>query len=75
MLLRAGETGLRMDCAAQAVNIAVVVRVHVREPEPGQRALSHKNPPVGFPGEYRYGLPGIRGKGKEIVGRLVAAHE
>jgi mRNA-degrading endonuclease toxin of MazEF toxin-antitoxin module len=41
MLLRAGETGLRMDCAAQADNIALVIRANLREPEPGQRALSH----------------------------------
>jgi mRNA-degrading endonuclease toxin of MazEF toxin-antitoxin module len=41
ILLRAGETGLRMDCAAQADNIAVVIRANLREPEPGQRALSH----------------------------------
>jgi len=41
MLLAAGETGLRMDCAAQADNIAVVLRANLREPEPGQRALSH----------------------------------
>lgn len=41
MLLQAGETGLRMDCAAQADNIAVVTRANLREPEPGQRTLSH----------------------------------
>ena len=41
LLLAAGETGLRMDCAAQADNIAVVVRANLREPEPGQRALSN----------------------------------
>ncbi len=41
MLLRAGETGLRMDCAAQADNIAVVLRSSLREPGAGQRALSH----------------------------------
>ena len=41
MLLSAGETGLRMDCAAQADNIAVVVRSNLREPEPGQRQLPH----------------------------------
>lgn len=41
MLLSAGETGLRMDCAAQADNIAVVVRANLREPGPGQRALSN----------------------------------
>ena len=41
MLLHAGETGLRMDCAAQADNIAVVLRAHLREPEAGQRALSN----------------------------------
>jgi len=40
MLLRAGETGLRMDCAAQADNIAVVLRSSLREPGAGQRALS-----------------------------------
>ena len=41
MLLSAGETGLRMDCAAQADNIAVVLRANLREPGPGQRALSN----------------------------------
>ena len=41
MLLRAGETGLQADCAAQADNIAVVLRAHLREPESGQRALSN----------------------------------
>ena len=41
MLLSAGETGLRADCAAQADNIAVVLRAHLREPEGGQRALSN----------------------------------
>lgn len=41
MLLHSGETGLRMDCAAQADNIAVVTRANLREPEPGQRTLSH----------------------------------
>jgi mRNA-degrading endonuclease toxin of MazEF toxin-antitoxin module len=41
MLLQAGETGLRMDCAAQADNIAVILRANLREPEPGQRALSN----------------------------------
>jgi mRNA-degrading endonuclease toxin of MazEF toxin-antitoxin module len=41
LLLQAGETGLRMDCTAQADNIAVVLRANLREPQPGQRALSH----------------------------------
>jgi mRNA-degrading endonuclease toxin of MazEF toxin-antitoxin module len=41
MLLQAGETGLQMDCAAQADNIAVVLRANLRQPEPGQRALSN----------------------------------
>lgn len=41
MLLQAGETGLRMDCAAQADNVAVVTRTNLREPEPGQRTLSN----------------------------------
>ena len=41
MLLSAGETGLRMDCAAQADNIAVVLRANLLEPGPGQRALSN----------------------------------
>lgn len=41
LLLPAGETGLGMDCAAQADNIAVVLRTSLREPRPGQRALSH----------------------------------
>lgn len=39
--LHAGETGLGMDCAAQADNIAVVVRANLREPALGQRTLSH----------------------------------
>ena len=41
LLLSAGETGLSMDCAAQADNIAVVLRANLREPQPRQRALSH----------------------------------
>ncbi len=41
LLLHAGETGLQMDCAAQADNIAVVLRANLREPEPGQRPLSN----------------------------------
>ncbi len=41
LLLPAGETGLRMDCAAQADNIAVVIRGNLHEPDPGQRSLSH----------------------------------
>jgi mRNA-degrading endonuclease toxin of MazEF toxin-antitoxin module len=41
MLLQTGETGLRMDCAAQADNIAVVTRANLREPAPGQRTLSN----------------------------------
>jgi mRNA-degrading endonuclease toxin of MazEF toxin-antitoxin module len=41
MLLTTGETGLRMECAAQADNIAVVLRENLREPGPGQRVLSH----------------------------------
>jgi hypothetical protein len=41
MLLRAGETGLTMDCAAQADNIAVVVRANLLEPRPGQRTVPH----------------------------------
>ena len=41
MLLRAGETGLGMDCAAQADNIAVVLRANLQEPGSGQRALSN----------------------------------
>jgi len=41
MLLQAGETGLRMDCAAQVDNIAVVIRENLREPAPGQRTLSN----------------------------------
>lgn len=41
LLLHAGETGLRMDCAAQADNMAVVLRANLREPHSGQRALSH----------------------------------
>ena len=39
LLLYAGETGLRMDCAAQADNIAIVLRTRLREP--GQRPLSN----------------------------------
>jgi mRNA-degrading endonuclease toxin of MazEF toxin-antitoxin module len=41
MLLRSGETGLGMDCAAQADNISVVLRANLREPAPGQRRLSN----------------------------------
>jgi len=41
MLLRSGETGLQMDCAAQADNVAVVLRANLREPGSGQRALSN----------------------------------
>jgi mRNA-degrading endonuclease toxin of MazEF toxin-antitoxin module len=41
VLLRAGETGLQADCSAQADNIAVVLRDHLREPQAGQRALSN----------------------------------
>lgn len=41
MLLRTGETGLSADCAAQADNIAVVLRTSLHEPQQGQRALSH----------------------------------
>lgn len=41
LLLPAAETGLRMDCAARADNIAVVMRGSLHEPEPGQRPLSH----------------------------------
>jgi mRNA-degrading endonuclease toxin of MazEF toxin-antitoxin module len=41
LLLHAGETGLRMDCAAQADNIAVAVRDDLLEPEPGQRSLTN----------------------------------
>lgn len=41
LLLRPGETGLAMDCAAQADNISVVLRANLREPSPGQRALSN----------------------------------
>ena len=41
LLLRSGETGLSMDCAAQADNISVVLRANLREPTPGQRALSN----------------------------------
>jgi len=41
MLFSAGETGLRMDCAAQADNIAVVIRSNLSEPGPGQRPISH----------------------------------
>jgi mRNA interferase MazF len=41
LLLTAGETGLRADSAAQAENISVVQRASLREPQPGQRALSN----------------------------------
>ena len=41
LLLHAAETGLGMDCAAQADNIAVAVRDDLREPEPGQRSLTN----------------------------------
>jgi len=41
LLLQTGETGLRADSAAQAENIALVQRASLREPQPGQRALSN----------------------------------
>ncbi|MGH9616453.1 MAG: type II toxin-antitoxin system PemK/MazF family toxin [Acidobacteriaceae bacterium] len=41
MPLSAGETGLRMDCVAQADNIAVLLRANLLEPGPGQRMLSN----------------------------------
>ena len=41
LLLRAGETGLGMDCAAQADNVSVVLRSNLREPTGGQRTLSN----------------------------------
>jgi mRNA-degrading endonuclease toxin of MazEF toxin-antitoxin module len=41
LLLRSGETGLGMDCAAQADNISVVLRANLREPSLGQRMLSN----------------------------------
>lgn len=41
LLLSSGETGLNIECAAQADNIAVVLRANLTEPRPGQRALSH----------------------------------
>lgn len=40
LLLRAGETGLRVDCVAQADNISVVTKANLQEPGPGQRTLS-----------------------------------
>jgi mRNA-degrading endonuclease toxin of MazEF toxin-antitoxin module len=41
VLLRSGETGLGIDCAAQADNIAVVMRSNLQAPRPGQRVLTH----------------------------------
>ena len=41
LLLNAGETGLAMDCAAQADNISVVNRSGLMEPRSSQRVLSH----------------------------------
>ena len=41
LLLTSGETGLRVDCAAQADNIAVVSRSLLQEPGAGQRILSN----------------------------------
>jgi mRNA interferase MazF len=41
LLLRAGETGLREDSAAQAENLCVVRRDHLSGPVAGHRAVSH----------------------------------
>jgi mRNA-degrading endonuclease toxin of MazEF toxin-antitoxin module len=41
LLLHADETGLQMDCAAQADNIAVVHRASLMEPRSSQRTLSN----------------------------------
>jgi len=41
LLLRAGETGLREDCAAQAENVCVVLRTQLSEPVTGHRQLTH----------------------------------
>jgi mRNA-degrading endonuclease toxin of MazEF toxin-antitoxin module len=41
VLLRAGETGLGLDCVAQADNISVVLKAMLQEPRPSQRALSN----------------------------------
>ena len=42
LLLRAGETGLREDSAAQAGNITTVRRVDLEEPIRGHRAISSR---------------------------------
>jgi mRNA-degrading endonuclease toxin of MazEF toxin-antitoxin module len=41
LLLRAGETGLREDCVAQADNICTVRRADMDEPIQGHRPLTH----------------------------------
>ena len=41
LLLRSGETGLRMDCVAWADNICVVRREDLAEPVAGHRAVTH----------------------------------
>jgi len=41
LLLRAGETGLRADSAAQADNICVLLRDHLDEPIAGHRPLTN----------------------------------
>ena len=41
LLLRAGETGLRTDSAAQADNICVLLREHLDEPIAGHRPLTN----------------------------------
>ena len=40
LLLRAGETGLREDCVAQADNICTVRRTELAEPVQGHRPLT-----------------------------------
>jgi mRNA interferase MazF len=42
LLLRAGETGLPADSAAQADNLCVVLRDHLAEPVAGHRPLSNR---------------------------------
>jgi mRNA-degrading endonuclease toxin of MazEF toxin-antitoxin module len=42
LLLRAGETGLREDCVAQADNICTVRRADMDEPIQGHRALTNR---------------------------------
>jgi mRNA-degrading endonuclease toxin of MazEF toxin-antitoxin module len=42
LVLRSGETGLRLDCVAQADNISTLRRAEMEEPIQGHRALSSR---------------------------------